>query len=200
MMTVAVSQLSESMQTLIDSRLDTIDRMLMGRVPRQDRLAIVREVEAQVFELLQERGEEELSRDDVLAVLARLDPPEAYLPEEMGGEPIPARIRSRPQVNQPVRRGDTKVAKVSGIVGLSMVVLFLLMPVYYVVAVALSSEAVLLILGGGTLALIVIGGILAVVLGIYSRMASAWSVVGLVTGVLSLLGCLVLMAVVGLLV
>ena len=41
-MTVAAVHLSGSVQTLIDSRLDTIDRMLLGRLSRQDRLAIVR--------------------------------------------------------------------------------------------------------------------------------------------------------------
>ena len=89
-----------------------------GRVPRQDRLAIVREVEAQVFELLQERDGEDLSREDVLAVLARLDPPEAYLPEEAGVEPCPDATTSRPRAVQPVRKGDPRVAKISGILGL----------------------------------------------------------------------------------
>ncbi len=119
MMTTAIAvRLPESLQALVDSRLDTIDRMLMGRVPRQDRLSIVREVEAQVFELIQERDAEELSREDVLAVLARLDPPEAYLPEETGVEPRSPRVTSRPHAVQPVRTGNLKVAKVSGIVGL----------------------------------------------------------------------------------
>ena len=36
----------------------------------------------QIHEQLQERDDEELTRDDVLAVLARLDPPEAYIPDE----------------------------------------------------------------------------------------------------------------------
>ena len=87
-MTVATAQISESLQTLIDSRLDTIDRMLLGRLSRQDRLAIVREVESQIHELLQERDADELTREDVLAVLARLDPPEAYIPDETEGEPV----------------------------------------------------------------------------------------------------------------
>ena len=70
---VATTQIAESLQTLIDSRLDTIDRMLLGRLPRSERLEIVREVEGQIHELLGERGSDELTREDVLAVLARLD-------------------------------------------------------------------------------------------------------------------------------
>src|SRR5262245_28692687 len=117
MMTVATMPLLGSQQALIDARLDTIDRMLLGRVPRQDRLAIVKEVEAQVFELLQERDTEELDRDDVLAVLARLDPPEAYLPEEAGEEPASSPMRSRTRLIEPKRKGDLQVAKASGILG-----------------------------------------------------------------------------------
>ena len=50
-MMVDTVQLSDSLQALIDSRLDTVDRMLLGRLSRQDRLAIVREVESQIHEL-----------------------------------------------------------------------------------------------------------------------------------------------------
>jgi hypothetical protein len=87
-MTVTASiHVSESLQTLIDCRLDTIDRILLGRLPRSERVEIAREVESQIFELLGERNSDELTREDVLAVLARLDPPEAYLPDEARSEP-----------------------------------------------------------------------------------------------------------------
>ncbi len=90
-MMVATAQISESLQMLIDSRLDTIDRMLLGRLSRQDRMAIVREVESQIHELIQASEGDELTREDVLAVLARLDPPEAYLPNETDGGPVTVR-------------------------------------------------------------------------------------------------------------
>jgi hypothetical protein len=50
-------------------------------MPWSERRSIVGEVETQIFELLARRGPA-LTREDVLAVLASLDPPEAYLPEE----------------------------------------------------------------------------------------------------------------------
>src|SRR5262245_24289132 len=132
-MMVATEQLSGTLQTLVDARLDTIDRMLMGQVPRQERLAIVREVEAQIFELLQERPGGELERQDVLAVLARLDPPEAYLPEARGAEPAPARRETRARAAPPVRPGDCKAPKVSGILGLlSIALLFLSILGYFI--------------------------------------------------------------------
>ena len=108
-MMVATVQISESLQTLIDSRLDTIDRMLLGRLSRQDRLAIVREVESQIHELLQERDADELTREDVLAVLARLTRPRPIFPSESETSQIsraPGRSRARAR---PVR-----IAEMSG--------------------------------------------------------------------------------------
>lgn len=93
-MTVATAQISESLQTLIDSRLDTIDRMLLGRLSRQERLAIVTEVESQIHELLHANDADELTREGVLAVLARLDPPEAFIPDEIDGEQVSAQDNS----------------------------------------------------------------------------------------------------------
>ena len=46
MATITSVRIPESLQTLIDSRLDTIDRMLLGRLPRSERLEITREVES----------------------------------------------------------------------------------------------------------------------------------------------------------
>ena len=114
-MTITTTQLSESLQNLIDARLDTIDRMLLGRVPRADRTAIVREVEGQIYDLLQERDLESLDRDDVLAVLARLDPPEAYLPEESNTSPTPTRIPTPRRPTPASLPGSSRLGTVSGI-------------------------------------------------------------------------------------
>jgi len=187
-MSVATTDLSRSTQHLIDSRLDTIDRMLLWRVSRQERLEIVREVEAQIFEQLHERGTEEFSRDDVLAVLARLDPPEAYLPEEEGGlGPVPSRRSPgpRPGCTEPGRGGNTRIAKASGVLGVVIMALTILgYPLTYVVAVALNSEAILIVLGGGILAVSLVGGALAIVLAACCRLANGWAITGLVTGIL----------------
>lgn len=80
--TLAPSTLDGSLQALVDARLDTIDRMLMGMLPRADRLAIVREVENQIDELIAKQSTAPQTREDILEILARLDPPEAYLPED----------------------------------------------------------------------------------------------------------------------
>jgi hypothetical protein len=189
MMTTAVAlELPESLQALVDSRLDTIDRMLMGRVPRQDRLSIVREVESQVFELLQERDRGDLGREDVLAVLARLDPPEAYLPEETGVEPISPRSTSRPHAAHSVRKRDSKIARISGILGLVALALSLVSPVLgYAIAIPFQSIVALCIVCGGVSGLAFVASVIAFVLALYSRMGSAWGIVGIVTSSLSLL-------------
>src|SRR4051812_45381093 len=133
MSTITQVRVPESLQALIDSRLDTIDRMLLGRLPRGERLEIVREGESQIFELLQEQAADEPTREDVLAVPGRLDPPEAYLPEEgrpasayeAGPRPAAARrgmVAPRPAAPGPGSRLDLA----GGILGIAMIPLLLM--------------------------------------------------------------------------
>jgi hypothetical protein len=197
MMSVATTDLSRSTQHLIDSRLDTIDRMLLGRVSRQERLEIVREVEAQIFEQLHERGTEEVTREDVLAVLARQDPPEAYLPEDAGDDrPVAWRRFPSPVAGpaQPAGRRDSRFARASGILGLVALGLVMMAPSTFIIAELMSSAVVLYLLGGGALALALIAGSLGTGLALYSRMAGVWAVTGVVTSALSFLGSFSLLA------
>src|SRR5262245_45759531 len=106
---LATERLPRHLQRLIDARLDTIDRMLLGRLPRADRLAVARDVESQIHELLGERPGHELDREDVLAVLAQLDPPEAYVPEE-GHEATAVLLPSRPAGRAPREATESKPA------------------------------------------------------------------------------------------
>jgi hypothetical protein len=185
-MMVDAVQLSESLQSLIDSRLDTIDRMLLGRLSRQDRLAIVREVESQIHELLQASDADELTREDVLAVLARLDPPEAYIPDELEGERVSVSRTVSTTMGRPAARNNAKVGKASGVLGLTALALMLLLPVNYMIAVALNSEIVALVLYLGDLLLTVSASVLALALGIYARKSGPWAMVGTVASLLSL--------------
>jgi hypothetical protein len=197
MSTVTSVVVPELLQTLIDSRLDTIDRMLLGRVARSERLEIVREVESQIFELLQERGAHEPTREDVLAVLARLDPPEAYLPEEFGAEqasrrPVasragraPAALPTRPE--GPVRN---RTAIASGILGIaSMVLLILNLPLLIGLANSNVGELVLFVWYFVT-GLAFIGSVTGISLAASCRLRGSWAITGLVTGLMALLGSL----------
>jgi hypothetical protein len=79
-MMTAPPKLSGSLQTLLDDRLDAIDRVLLeADLPRSERQGIVEEVEAQVHELLGRCGSEP-TRVELVAILDSLDPPEAYAP------------------------------------------------------------------------------------------------------------------------
>jgi hypothetical protein len=188
-MMVASIQVSGLLQMLIDSRLDTIDRMLLGRLPRSERLEIVREVESQIFELLQERDSGELTREDILAVLARLDPPEAYLPEKMGSH-LPEtswRTNSSRQTIRPMRERDPRTDKASGILGLVTLGMVLLIPVGFLLEMVFNSELPTILLWSGVAGCMFIGGIVALALGIYSRMSGGWAIIGIVTSAFSIL-------------
>ncbi len=188
-MMVATTQVTESLQTLIDSRLDTIDRMLLGRLPRSERLEVVREVEGQIHELLGERGSDDLTREDVLAVLARLDPPEAYLPEGEGeyrSAAVPRTPFSAPVV-RPSSRPTFQAAKVGGIVGILSLCLVIFLPLGYGLAILMSTEIPMILLWLSAAGFMFLGGIISLSLGIYARMSGPWAVIGAVTGAFSIL-------------
>jgi hypothetical protein len=187
MTTVASAQLTDSLQALIDARLDTIDRMLLGRLPRQDRLAIVREVETQIHDLLAERDSETLDREDVLAVLARLDPPEAYLPEEAPDPSGRPRIQSVASVGPRVQNNRAILARASGILGLSGLALLFLSPIIYFLSALTESEIILIGVLLLTVLIVFVSGTLGIVLAGVSRLRGIWAIVGLATGILCLL-------------
>ena len=188
-MTVATGQriyLSESLQSLIDSRLDTIDRMLLGRAGRAERLAIVREVESQIQELLGEREAAELSREDVLAVLARLDPPEAFLPEEAENALDSGRRGLDRPLARTTRQENLGVARVSGILGLAALSCLFLLLLSYLVAIVIGSEGPFIIGAVGTSFCMFIGSVLGLATGYYARKSGVWALVGIVTSIVAL--------------
>lgn len=80
---MTAAELNLDLRTLIDARLEAIDRILAdARIAWSERRSIIGEVETQIFELLARRGPAP-QREDVLAVLSSLDPPEAYIPDEL---------------------------------------------------------------------------------------------------------------------
>ncbi len=188
-MTVTADQrvhLSGSLQTLIDSRLDTIERMLLGRVGRAERMAIVREVESQIHELLGELETEEPSREDVLAVLARLDPPEAFLADDLETE-SPATVRG--PIRSPARtsRSDNKrVGRASGILGLLSLCLLLLVPLSYVPAIVYRDEMPIVLAAAGASFCMFICSVVGITMGADAQERSL-ALVGMVTSILSLL-------------
>lgn len=69
-----------ALRQMIDARLDNVERALMTQfMGRGDRQQILSAIEDQILEMLGQSAGEEPTRDDLLNVLAKLDPPEAYL-------------------------------------------------------------------------------------------------------------------------
>jgi hypothetical protein len=181
MTTLDAVQLVPSLQALVDARLDTIERMLMGRIPRQDRLAIVREVESQIQEQLGIHHHGEPSREDVLTILATLDPPEAYLPDE--DEPashvprsIPAGLGSR----NPARSSKELAG---GVLGLLSLIGAGILPVLCWI-LAMMIESVEMLVGGLAVSTVLVLTLMTIslVLSIRAGLRKPWAVTGLVAG------------------
>ena len=171
---------------LIDARLDAIDRALLGRVSRAERLDVVGEVESRIDELLRERRGPgaEPSREDVLAVLARLDPPEAYLGDEeaaaRGGDERPA-----PPAHSGFRPAPPPPAKgtnAPAILGLAATAGSVVFPIGYIAAIMSGNSIILLPLWGLAAAGMMFGGGLAVLLGLAEHPRRPATIVGLMAG------------------
>jgi hypothetical protein len=189
-MATATVRLPETLQALVDARLDTIDRLLLKSVPRQDRLAIVSEVESQIYELLQERGGDDLSRKDVLDVLAHLDPPEAYLSDESGEDTV-TKLETAPERPTPTAATNSPAYGVAsgvlGVICLSMLFLIKLMYLCFIathwVAFGVLMEGLLLV----GLITVPIMGLVGLVLASFAQLRGKWAVLGFVAGIVSLL-------------
>ncbi len=73
-------EIPSAMRQMIDARLDSVERALMAKgMGRSDRQQILGAIEDQILEMLSQSSDEEPTRDDVLLILAKLDPPEAYM-------------------------------------------------------------------------------------------------------------------------
>ncbi len=190
--TMTTERLPRALQKLIDARLDTIDRMLLGRLPRADRLAVTRDVEGQIFDLLGERPGHELDRDDVLIVLSRLDPPEAYIPEEGGYEatavllPSSSVATTRRSINTEATLDERRRATVIGIIGLVLLGLVLVWPLAYMFALFAGLGEVALIGLLGLSALLLLAAVPTLVLSILWRRGGSWATLGIVAGAIGL--------------
>ena len=83
-MSATTTQGSE-IQRMIDCRLDTLDRLLIGSgVSRAERVDVVQSVEDQIHELVDRKSNGDPTREVVVEVLGELDPPEAYVRDWYG--------------------------------------------------------------------------------------------------------------------
>ena len=191
--------LAETAQALIDARLDTIERMLLGQIPRADRLAIVREVEAQIHDHLAERSPDDTDRDAVIAALARLDPPEAYLPDETGAVVRPmASVRVSPSIVRDWTRELTDLPKskttsslAAGILG--MLSLACTVPLLILFYVMVGSNQI----GNGLVYSVVLLNMLTILISALAiifagigRVKGPWAITGISLGIACLMPAL----------
>lgn len=136
----SLSTLSPSFRQLVDSRLDSIERILLSTdINRIERREIVQSVEDQIHELLGRRNEAELTRDSVLAVLATIDPPEAYFISE--GKPQDHRSsrdenHSDPRASVKSTRLLAPLAVISCILGVLCLLSIVLWPISLIFGMA----------------------------------------------------------------
>jgi hypothetical protein len=83
-MNAAALEIPPVLRSLVDNRLDTIERALMqGNTPRAERRSILEDIETQILEMLSaETAGHEPTRADLLRVFTKLDPPEAFAGEQ----------------------------------------------------------------------------------------------------------------------
>ena len=129
-----------SLRQLVDSRLDSIERILLSTdISRIERREIVQSVEDQIHELLGRRNEAEPTREGVLAVLAMIDPPEAYLISEespRGHHPPRDAIDSDPRISVEPARRLTPLAVVSCVMGVVCLLSIILWPISVIAGMA----------------------------------------------------------------
>ena len=192
-MTVATHdriRLSESLERLIDSRLDTIDRMCWAGWTAGSGWRLCGEVESQVHELLGECETEELSREDVLAVLARLTRRRRSCLKTSRA----TSTRRPAPVSQParsVRPGQHRVARTSGILGLTALSSVALLVISYFFNMIFDELFGYVGAAFSCLGLFTCGP-LGLALGLYVRKSGVWAFLGIVaSGLAMLLGILI---------
>jgi hypothetical protein len=165
-------------QRMIDERLDELDRLLLGLLPRTERLAIVTDVESRVKAL----------GDD--APLARETP---ELPTV-----VPAANLARTSARTGGRR--SRVALSAGVLGIVSAACLLVSPLLFIAAsicAEILGEEITIALMSLFVFVLVVGGGLAVFLGgasIFrlarsgqSKTGTGWAITGLCTGMLPML-------------
>jgi hypothetical protein len=101
-------EMPATLRQMIDARMDNIERALMTKgMGRGDRRQVLSAIEDQILEMLGQSTDEEPTREDLLRVLAKLDPPEAYL--ELSEFEVP----SFPSAKTGERQMDADVARIA---------------------------------------------------------------------------------------
>ncbi|MCY2964106.1 MAG: hypothetical protein NT069_10755 [Planctomycetota bacterium] len=154
---------------LIDCRLDLLDRLLAGLLPRESRLELVRGAEQEILTKLAESDLSSPTDQQVLAVLRNCEPPEAILAAvmaESAGSTLGnhSRESSAAICLMATRRPLLKTAKLSGAFGAASLVLLLAVPWVYIsvmVSASFLGETFVYVMYGTYLAMLALAGLAA---------------------------------------
>src|SRR3954470_9748469 len=104
----------------IDAYLDAVDlALLKANAPRAGRTAIARDLESHILDMLHERAAgREPTLADVSAVLATMDPPDAYAAAPAGNPAPPPPVFHRPSRRLPGQIKWSAILCVAGLFGL----------------------------------------------------------------------------------
>ncbi|MGE5191740.1 MAG: hypothetical protein ACM3U2_04515 [Deltaproteobacteria bacterium] len=182
-------------EQLINHRLDAIDRALLDLFPRNERLALVAQVEARTRELVAANAVPDAS----LAGLTACPAPAEAVKSEPGAWSLPS--LTVPSFLERVGRRRSRLALTSGLLGIVALVLLFMTPVTYFVVGFLGEvlgEIASIALLGIHLGVVTLGGLAAVGLGIAALVSlkrrrgalagHGWALAGLCTGPLPMLG------------
>jgi hypothetical protein len=136
---MTAAELNPDLRILIDERLDAIDRILLKvHVSYSERRSIVAEVETQIFELLS-RKTEHPTRDDVVAVIDSLDPPESYIPEELRSRLVDA--PAEPVASQPARPMlSRRAVRMASTLAAGLLFVFVVLMVNFAIVMAMVAS------------------------------------------------------------
>lgn len=170
----------------IDLRLDTIDRALLGLLPRHARIELVAQIETKIRE-----SAANLPVDDVLNEIAQ---DRAVRQEDaMDSAVAQPATYSHQRRFSPRRRPRSRLALSSGILGIVALALLIALPFMYLIVSMLNGDEWLTVsLLGGHVGAVLLGGLLAVALGIAALVVlnrhggrlvgHGWAITGLCTG------------------
>lgn len=172
----------------IDLRLDTIDRALLGLLPRRERIELVAQIETKLHESAANSpadGTPEAAHDLPLRPEGAIDSASSAPPSYSPLSPDRRFLAHR--------RPRSRLAVSSGILGMVALALLAALPIMYVVVSAIMTDEILTIsLFGGHIAAVLFGGLLAVAMGIAALVVlnrhngrlvgHGWAIAGLCTG------------------
>lgn len=182
-MSVSLPSFDAQGHPLLTWRLELLERLLLGVVPRERRLEIVAQTERRMDELLAELKEPQPTEEQLLQILARLDSPEAVLTSagaslQMGPSNL-APSFGHWAAAQPPRRPASRRSLVAAGLGATSVGLVVLTPLFYYLLVLVAEFISPAIVSEDVLAYCCLGGYLGLLLltsagGCSTSLAALW--------------------------